>query len=166
MTLALRILRLLALTAWVGGLFFFAFVAYIAFQNLPDTHQAGLIVRGSLLMIHRIGFIAGGLYLAATLVMLGAQRDSHPVRAIEMALVIAMLALTAYSQFSILPHMENDRIALGGNVDQAPADAPARVDFNRLHQLSVRIESVILIEGILLLALAPIHGHDDLRRFS
>jgi hypothetical protein len=166
MTTFLRAIRLIALAAWVGGLSFFGFVAYIAFSILPDPHQAGLIVRSSLIMLHRIGFAAGLLYLIVTLAMLATQRDSHPMRAAELALVVAMLALTAYSQFSVIPQMEADRIALGGDVDKTPATDPQHEHFERLHQLSVKLEGAILIEGVLLLAMAPIHGRDDFDRFA
>ena len=80
--------------------------------------------------------------------------------------MVARLTLTAYSQFSILPRMERDRMALGGDVDQAPMAAPARRHFDRLHGLSVKVEGAILIEGLLLLAMAAVHGRDDFDRFG
>jgi hypothetical protein len=166
MTTLLRIIRLIVLAIWVGGLSFFGVVAYIAFTTLPDTHQAGEVVRGCLLMLHRIGFAAGLIYLIVTLALLATQRDTHPVRAAELALVIAMLVLTAYSQFSVIPQMESDRIALGGDVDKTPPTDPRHAHFERLHQLSVKLEGAILIEGVLLLAMAAIHGRDDFDRFA
>jgi hypothetical protein len=166
MTTLFRVLRLYALAIWVGGLVFFGFVAQVAFTTMPDAHQAGLIVRGSLIALHHIGMAMGLAYLVFTLALLGTQKDTHPIRAAELALVIAMLALTAYSQFSVLPRMEKDRIALGGDVDKAPVDAPARVHFDRLHKVSVKFEGAVLIEGLLLLAMASIHGRDDFDRFA
>ena len=167
MTTTFRILRLLSLAVWVGGIVFFAFaVAPVAFKTMPDAHQAGTIVRGTLLALHRIGLIAGCIYLFFTLALLATQYDSHPARAAEIALVVAMMALTLYLQQSILPHMETDRLTLGGDVDAAPADAPARLHFDRLHRLSVRVESAILIEGLLLLCLAPIHSREHHDRFA
>ena len=88
------------------------------------------------------------------------------MRAAELALVIAMLALTAYSQFSIIPRMERDRLALGGDVAKAPADKPEHKHFDRLHNLSVKFEGAVLIEGLLLLAMAAVHGRDDFDRFA
>jgi hypothetical protein len=166
MTALLRIIRLLALSAWVGALFFFGFVAYVAFSSLADPHMAGAVVRGSLLMLHRIGFAAGLIYLLVTLAMLATGRDTHPIRAAELALVLAMLGLTAYSQFSVIPRMESDRLALGGDVDKAPLNDPHRDHFERLHQLSVKLEGAILIEGALLLAMSVLHGRDDFDRFA
>ncbi|HEY4356890.1 MAG TPA: DUF4149 domain-containing protein [Acidobacteriaceae bacterium] len=163
MTTTLRILRLLALAAWVGGLLFFvAVVARVAFSTLPDTHQAGAIVRGTLLELHKLGMICGAVYFFFTMILLGMQRDTHPARAVELALIVAMVSLTAYSQFSVMPSMERDRISLGGEVKPDQADQPAYKHFQRLHKLSEKLEGAVLIEGLILLALVPVHGDDDL----
>jgi len=166
MTTLLRILRLIAISTWVGSLIFFGFVAKAAFSTLPDPHSAGAIVRASLISLHHLGLAAGALYFLLTLALLATQGDSHPARAAELALIIAMIGLTVYSQYSIIPHMEADRIALGGEVPTTPSNSPAYNHFEGLHRLSVRVEGTILIEGLLLLILAPIHGRDDFDRFA
>ena len=166
MTTALRIVRLYALAIWVGGLVFFGFVASMAFRMMPDAHEAGLVVRGSLISLHHIGMAAGLIYLLVTLALLATQHDTHPIRAAELVLVLAMLVLTGYSEFSVIPRMETDQISLGGDITKAPADAPARKHFERLHHVSVKVESAVLIEGLLLLAMASIHGRDDFDRFA
>src|ERR1700679_3438683 len=139
MTTVFRIVRLFALAIWVGGLVFFGFVAAVAFRTLPDAHSAGLMVRGSLIALHHIGMVAGLVYLLVTLALLATQGDTHPVRAAELVLVVVMLVLTGYSEFSVIPRMEADRVALGGDVTKAPADAPALAHFDRLHKVSVRV---------------------------
>jgi hypothetical protein len=170
MTTFLRSLRLISLAVWVGSLVFFVFVAGVAFQTLPDTHSAGLVVRGSLLALHRVGLVTGLIYLLLTLTLLATQRDSHPIRAVELILVLLMLSVTAYSQFSVIPRMENDRLALAAQynteVDKVPATAPARQNFDHLHGLSVDLEGTVLIAGLLLLGTAPLHGREDFDRFA
>ncbi len=166
MTIVLRIFRLIAISIWVGSLVFFGFVAKVAFSSLPDPHTAGIVVRGSLISLHHLGLVVGMLYFFITLGLLATQGDTHPARAAELALIIAMLGLTLYSQYSILPRMEIDRASLGGDVNTSPPDMPARRHFERLHSLSVKVEGAILIEGLLLLVLAPIHGRDDFDRFA
>jgi hypothetical protein len=166
MTTVLRIVRLIAMAVWVGGLVFFGFVANVAFSSLPDTHQAGTVVRGSLIALHHVGLVAGILYLIVTLALLGTQGDSHPVRAAELVVVLAMLMLTAYSQFSILPRMEKDRLALGGEVSAATVNTHEHQHFDRLHKLSVKFEGAVLIGGLLLLGMSAIHGRDDFDRFA
>ena len=155
MKLTFRALRLIALALWVGGIVFFLAVASVAFKTMPDTHLAGIVVRGSLLALHRIGLFAGAIYLFFTLALL-ATHDSHPARAVELVLVISMMALTLYLQQSVLPHMETDRLTLGGNVQTTSPDLPAHRHFDRLHALSTRLEGTILLEGLALLCLAPV----------
>lgn len=146
----LRALRLLAMVAWVGGLAFFAFVvAPVAFHRLASAHQAGLVVGGTLEILHWIGLIGGGLfYLATALLWLRAEVPARVGFAMEMALTGVMLALTAYSQFRILPSMERDRVQAGGDIETADVTSPARMDFERLHVLSERLEGLVLLCGI------------------
>lgn len=161
MTTTLRTLRLLLLSAWVGSLIFFAFaVAPVAFKVLPDTHTAGLVVRGTLLVLHRIGLFSGALYLLLTLALLALRADGHRARFAELGLVSAMLLVTAYLQISVLPRMESDRLTLGGEVTTASPDAPARRHFERLHTQSEKLEGFVLLAGVATLCLAPLHGTD------
>ena len=166
MTTVLRIVRLYALAIWVGGLVFFGFVAGMAFKTLPDAQSAGAIVRGALIALHRIGLIAGLVYLLITLALLATQRDTHPIRAAELLLVVVMMALTGYSEFSLIPRMEVDRTTVGGDVTKAADDAPAKMHYERLHKVSVRVEGGVLVCGLLLLAMAGVHGRDDFDRFA
>lgn len=146
----LRALRLLTMTAWVGGLAFFAFVvAPIAFGRLSSAHEAGLVVGGCLNLLHWIGLIGGGLFCLATAILWF--RAEVPARvgfAIGMILALIMLVVTAYSQFEILPAMESDRVQAGGTIETADISSPARIDFERLHVWSERLEGLVLLCGI------------------
>jgi hypothetical protein len=157
MTTFLRILRLYPLVLWVGGEVFFVLVAGIAFSVLPDAHSAGMVVRGALIALHRIGIGAGVIYLLATLGLLATRRDSHRVRAVEVVLVGVMLLLTLYLQMSVIPRMESDRLSLGGDVMAVSKDNPTRQEFDRLHQRSVNLEGGVLLCGLMLVALAAVH---------
>ncbi|HEY2040124.1 MAG TPA: DUF4149 domain-containing protein [Edaphobacter sp.] len=138
------------MTAWVGGLTFFAFVvAPIAFGRLSSAHEAGLVVGGCLNVLHWIGLIGGGLFCVATATLWF--RAEVPARvgfALEMILALLMLVVTAYSQFRILPAMEQDRIQAGGAIETADLSSPARADFEQLHVWSERLEGFVLLCGI------------------
>ncbi|HTV09939.1 MAG TPA: DUF4149 domain-containing protein [Candidatus Aquilonibacter sp.] len=162
MTTLLRIIRLYSLALWVGGEVFFVIVAGISFKFLPDAHTAGIVVRNSLLALHRSAVGEGVVYILATLGLLATARDRHRARIVELALIVVMLVLTLYSQMAIMPRMETDRLTLGGDVTKAPANAPARKDFEHLHSLSVDLEGAVLIGGLAALALAAVHGKRDL----
>jgi hypothetical protein len=146
----LRALRLLAMVAWVGGLAFFAFVvAPVAFHRLASPHEAGLVVGGTLRILHSIGLIGGGIFCVSTaLLWLRAEVPARAGFAAEMALTLLMLSITAYSQFHILPAMEQDRISAGGDIDAAAITNPARDDFEQLHVWSERLEGLVFFCGL------------------
>ena len=149
----LRFLMLLSLAVWLGALTFFPVVAQMSFSTLPSAHLAGLVVRGSLLKLHWMGFACGVVFLASSLlynrVLLGKTR----VFALSHILVTAMLALTALSQFRIIPRMETLRLAAGEINALAPTD-PVRMQFDSLHVWSTRVEGTVLVLGAIVLYLA------------
>src|ERR1700722_6261117 len=130
----LRALRLFAMVAWVGGLGFFAFVvAPLAFHSLPSAHEAGIVVGGTLRVLHWIGLVGGAVFYVATgLLWLRAGVTGGGGFGIEMILAGMMMAGTFYSQFKILPAMEVDRALAGGVVETAPAGNAGRVGFYRV----------------------------------
>jgi uncharacterized membrane protein len=146
----LRALRLFAMVAWVGGLSFFAFVvAPMAFHRLSNAHEAGLVVGGTLRVLHWMGLVSGGVFCLATAVLwLRAEVPAKVGFAIQLTLTALMLAVTAYLQFSLLPAMEVDRALAGGEVETAAADNAGRVDFERLHVVSERLEGFVLLCGL------------------
>ncbi|HLJ77067.1 MAG TPA: hypothetical protein VKT75_06625 [Acidobacteriaceae bacterium] len=141
----------LALIVWLGGLFFFPIIAAAAFTSISDTHAAGSIVAKCLGALHREGLGAGCIVFL--LLLIG--RATRVYAGIRFALVVTliMMGLTAYSQYSIIPHMERDRIAAGGAIDNVPRSDPRHVDFDRLHNRSVRLEECVMLAGIVLVIL-------------
>jgi uncharacterized membrane protein len=150
MIVFLRVLRLLAVVVWVGGLVFFAFVlAPVAFHVLPTTHLAGTVVGATLRVLNMLGHFCGFMFLFATVpVWLKASARGRKILVTQMLFVLLMIAATMYVQASIIPAMERDRIAAGGDVDAAPPDNPARLDFERLHPISEKVEGAALFLGL------------------
>lgn len=148
MRLLLRSLILLLLILWVGAVMYFPVLAWASFSTLPTAHQAGMIVLKALTTLHREGMIAGVLLIIFLLLAQRLRAFSRNVIA-PIVLVLIMLGLTAYSQFSVIPRMNHDRINAGGIIDAVPAGNPYRSDFERLHAESVDLEEGVLAGGIL-----------------
>ena len=148
----LRFLMLLSIATWVGGLIFFPVVAQTAFSALPSTHLAALVVGSSLHALHRIGFISGTLFLASSLLYHRKLNRSFRPLAPNHVLIIAMLALTAISQFRIIPNMDAIRVS-AGEIAALPANNPLRTQFDSLHIWSVRVEGAALLMGLMVLYL-------------
>lgn len=168
MAATLRVLRLLSVVVWVGGLVFFAFVlAPVAFQVLPTTHEAGTIVGATLRILNTIGDTCGFIFILATLALFTrvSPNQRKPLCA-QGLLILIMLAATNYVQVAIVPAMEHDRVAAGGDIDADPPDNPYRVDFERLHPLSEKVEGSALLLGLGLVVLLGLEGGGSLRRNS
>jgi uncharacterized membrane protein YhhN len=146
----LRFVMLLALAVWLGALIFFPVVAHISFSVLPSTQLAGLVVRDSLRQLHWMGFISGVAFIAASLAYSRMMNGKARTFRFSNLLVILMLALTAISQFKIIPRMDAIR-AVAGGIASMPADSPLRAQFNSLHVWSTRIEETVLLLGLIVL---------------
>lgn len=147
----LRFLMLLSLVVWIGGLIFFAFVlAPTAFDIpavLPSTHIAGNLVGRALGKLHWIAIVAGIVFLLSSLLYSRLAEGTAHVFALHHVLICLMLGLTLLSQFWIIPRMDTLR-ALVGDFASVPIDNPARVQFDALHVWSTRIESAVLLLGV------------------
>jgi len=149
MKIVLRTLLYLALIVWLGAEIFFPVVAAVTFMTLqPDTHTAGTIVGQLLRILHGMGLVSGVVALAL-LALAPAWGIYKPKTVLaSMILLIVMIACTCYSQFGIIPAMDRDRIAAGGDINAAELANPARIHFNQFHVLSERVEQAILLMGL------------------
>jgi hypothetical protein len=143
----------LALGLWLGALLFFgAVLAPIAFSVLPPLfatpadgiHAAGLVVGASLARLHWMGFICGLIFLLVVIVARVQYRTILP----QALLVLAMMVLTGYSQFSIIPRMDIARASVGGNINAVAPDNPGRKIFDSLHRTSTHVEGLVLFCGL------------------
>ena len=149
----LRFLMLLSLVVWIGGLIFFAFVlAPTAFTVLPSTHLAGNVVGRALGKLHWIAIVAGIVFLISSLFYSRMTDGSAHVFALRHVLICLMLALTLFSQFWIIPRMDTLRAQVG-DFAAVPLTNPARVQFDALHVWSTRVESAVLLLGLVVVYL-------------
>jgi len=144
MTRTLRFLQLCALGMWVGSITYFTtVVTQGAFRVLSDRDQAGALVGFTLGGLHLLGLIAAIVYLVAAL---GLGRSLKALAAPAALCVILMFLLTLTSQRIVIPRMETLRAQMV-SVDATPLTHPLRVEFDRLHQVSVWLEGVVLLVG-------------------
>jgi hypothetical protein len=145
MTSTLRFIEILALGTWVGGIIFLSFVvAPGAFGVLGSRDQAGTMVGFALGRLHWIGIVAGLIYVLALVVE---RRSIAAIARPAAILVVLMIALTFYSQKFVTSRLAGLRREMV-SVDATPRDNPLRVEFDSLHQWSVRIEGTVLFLGL------------------
>ena len=147
----LRFLMLMSLIAWIGGLIFFAFVlaptAFTIPTVLPDTHVAGNLVGRTLSKLHWIAIVSGLVFLASSLLYNRLADGTAHVFAMRHVLIGLMLGLTFLSQFWIIPRMDTLRASVG-DFATVTLDNPARMQFDALHVWSTRVESAVLLFGL------------------
>lgn len=147
----LRSLRLLSLIAWMGGIVFFGAIAAPAIfspQVLElthgSTHIPGIIVGLSLTRLHYVGIGCGVVLILTTVLLFQRTRNNRMQMYAIVALTAIMLCLTMYVGFHVMPLMEHDRQLVGGDFTNLPPTFPERADFDRLHELSTRLEQIVL----------------------
>jgi Domain of unknown function (DUF4149) len=168
----LNIVALLALAFWLGSLLFFgAVLAPTAFSVLPPLftdqaqgiHAAGAVVGTAIWRLHYLGLLCGIAFLLAAFLL--ARLQTFKLLLPQSVLVMAMMLLTAYSQFSIIPRMDTARASAGGIVQFASPDNPARQEFDKLHLESTRVEGLVLFCGLLAFGFA-VRAAEQPTRFS
>jgi uncharacterized membrane protein len=149
----LRYLLLLSLVVWVGGLIFFAFVlAPTVFSVLPTRHMAGSVVARSLGILNWMGIVCGVVFVSTSMLDSRLVDGAAQPFAVRHLIVYAMIILTFVAMFAISPRLIELRNQMG-TVDNVPHDDPRRVEFNRLHIWSTRVEGTVLLLGLALLFL-------------
>ncbi len=149
----LRYLMFLSLVVWIGGLIFFAFVlAPTAFQVLPNTHLAGNVVGRALGKLHWIAIISGIVFLITSLLYSRLTSGTAHLFAMRHVLIVLMLGLTLLSQGWIIPKMDALRASVT-DFAQVPLVDPTRVQFDKLHIWSTRVEGAVLILGLVVIYL-------------
>ena len=141
----LRFVRVFALGAWIGAIIYFAaVVTQGAFAVLPNRDTAGLLVGYTLGGLHLMGLIAAVVFVAASVAI------EKSLRAfIEPAVigVILMAVLTIASQGYVMPKMAMLRTQMV-SVEATPGNDPRRIEFDRLHGMSVDLEVGVLLIGL------------------
>ena len=141
---ALRFLQIFSLGTWVGSIVFFIVFTQGIFPVVNNNDLTGALVGYALGRLHIMGIVAGVVYLLATVV---AERSLGALVNPSALLVFAMIVCTMLSQYGVIARMDELKLQMG-SVSATPADNPLRAAFDRLHQYSVRIESVVLLSGL------------------
>ena len=144
MTATLRFLQFLSLGCWLGSIIFFILFTQGIFSVVPSKDLAGVIVGYSLARLHILGIVAGCIYLLATAAV---EKSLAALVRPAALLVFVMIVCTMASQYGVIARMDALRAQMG-SVDATPAGNPLRVAFDRLHQYSVWLESVVLFSGL------------------
>ena len=154
--LALRLVYVLALAVWLGGMAILgAVVAPTIFQTLQTADPeggralAGLAFGAMLARFHYVAYGCGALLLVMLIIMalLGPRPKAFAVRC---GLVAAMLVVSVYTGRVVLGEIEAIQQEVGALPSRLPAGDLRRIRFDELHQLSTRLMMVNLLGALAL----------------
>jgi hypothetical protein len=145
----LRFLQFLSLGCWVGSIIFFIVFTAGIFSVMPTKDLAGVVVGYSLARLHIMGIVAGCVYLLSSAVL---EKSLAALVRPAALLVFVMILCTMASQYGVIARMDVLRAQMG-SVDATAAENPLRVAFDRLHQVSVRLEIAVFLSGLVALFL-------------
>lgn len=149
-----RFFMLLSLVIWLGGIMFFAFVlAPTVFAVLPTRALAGTVVNRALPILHWMGIISGGVFLPTSMAYSRMTTGAAQPFAARNLLIVLMIVLTLISQYGIGSKLAVLRADMGEALDRLPHDDARRVQFNKLHEWSTRLEGTVLFLGLAVLFL-------------
>lgn len=147
MTNILRFMQVFALGTWTGSIFYFsAVVAPGAFRVLPSRDLAGLVVEFTLRRLHTVGVVAALIFLLASVLLSVSASTPRKALVLPAAGVAIMLVLTVISQHVVIRRMMELRREMG-SVEATAQEDPRRVEFDKLHGVSVRLEGATLLIG-------------------
>ena len=119
------------------------------FPVVNNNDLTGALVGYALGRLHVMGIVAGVVYLLSTA---AAEKSVGSLVRPAALLVFLMLVCTMISQYGVIARMDLLKLQMG-SVSATPADNPLRVSFDRLHVYSVRLESAVLLSGLVALFL-------------
>jgi ABC-type transport system involved in multi-copper enzyme maturation permease subunit len=149
MAATFRFLQIFSLGTWVGSLVFFIVFTAGLFPVINNNDLTGALVGYALGRLHIMGVIAGVVYLLSTVIL---ERSLAALVRPAPLLVFVMIVCTVVSQHVVIARMDLLKLQMG-SVSATPAGNPLLVAFNRLHQISVRLESTVLLCGLVALFL-------------
>ncbi|HZS05884.1 MAG TPA: DUF4149 domain-containing protein [Blastocatellia bacterium] len=143
------ILEMVAITVWVGGMATLALIAAPAiFQTAPSRESAG---RTFGLILKRFAWVAYGC--GAAILIAGAIRwggSWHGLTAPELVryiIALLMVVLALYSGLVVSRKLDQLRERMAGGIDRVPKDDPRRVEFNKLHGVSMTLVAFNVLLG-------------------
>ena len=154
---ALRLVYVLALAVWLGGMTILgAVVAPTIFQTLQSADantgraMAGLAFGAILSRFHAVAYGCGFLLFVSLIAM--ALLDPRPKHfAIRCGIVAGMLLVAVYSGAIVLGEIDAIQREVGTLPSRLPADDLRRLRFDALHQLSTRLMLIDLVGALALL---------------
>jgi Domain of unknown function (DUF4149) len=155
--LVLRYAALLMLVVWVGGLLVLGGVVApsifetMAARQIAEGRLLAGAVFGAILRKFSIVSLVAGCALLLTLVVRAVLGPRPRRLAFRIALVVFMLAATAYAALIVAPRIDRLQRTIGMAPSSLRETDVRRIEFGRLHALSTGLQLVPILGGLSLI---------------
>jgi len=132
-----------AMAVWLGGVVFFSFfTAPVIFERLP-RHQAADLISVIFPRYYNLGYACGILMIASGIYPVTLQPEiGLPVVTFTLAILATFISF--YAGRVIMPRVRKLRQTAASSAG-TPDHASNRSAYNRAHQLSVTLNSIVLV---------------------
>ncbi len=149
----LAYVHVLGIAVLVGKVVLLSFVVAPVLARTLDPEHFGTVVRRLFPAYYLVGIAAAAVGLMAVSAM-GIMRGVNQVIVVSVGLWCIVLASEAYCRSWLTPQSNVMRDRLKEQEERGSVDPRLRASWNRLHQRSVSLNTVVLIVGLILLGLA------------
>ena len=146
-TIASAIYRL-ALALWVGGMSVFTFVVTPVIFRSQTRESAGKIVGALFPVYFRFCLLVTAVALVARAASGRAFTGARQLAGT--LLVVLCLGIVSYHAFVLAPRITAVRETVV-SLEAAPEEDPARREFSRLHGISMSLNLVVILAGLVLI---------------
>lgn len=141
---------LLALSIWVGAIVFFSFFTTpTLFTQLP-REMASQVITVIFPRYYALGYICGSILLLSSLMEAALLRHLPWIRLI---LVSLMLGSTLYAGLALRPQVHELKVQMKAVEEGTDLSLRLKKQFDGLHRLSVILNMVVLLGGLLLIGI-------------
>lgn len=137
----LHFIYILGLVVWIGGIIFFSFFTAPAIFKTLEREQAGEVVGVIFPSFYKIGYACSLLTLTTLIASTGSVQDLRAV------FLLVMAVCTIYAGQVVGPKARELKGQMKTEDDEVSVES-MKVQFDKLHTLSVRLNGTVLILGI------------------
>ena len=146
-------LHSLAIAVLIGKVVLLSFVVAPVLAKQLDREPFGKVVRELFPAYYALGMGAAAIGVLSVL-MLGIIHETNVIRHLAAGVWLVVLAAETYCRSPLTPRSNAMRDRLKEQESQGPVDPVLQAAWNRLHQRSVYLNSLVLLGGLCLLGLA------------
>jgi uncharacterized membrane protein len=154
MTQSVKWLYVLTLAVWIGSIVFFSFVVAPTVFKTLKPEDAGVLIRRIFSKYYLIGIICAAIGIVCVGLLLTDRAFGKWPAILSLLLLAGMGGTDLWLRQGVMPHMNHLRdqratIESSGK----PPDEELEREWKALHQLSVRMNGVVLLGGLVLVFL-------------